>query len=53
MKKLMILAVGLMFVFGTTATFAQEKTEKTEKKAPKKGKKGSKKDDTKKDTDKK
>lgn len=49
MKKLMTLMLGMMFVFGTTATmFAQEKTEKTEKKASKKGsKKGKKSDDTK------
>ena len=48
MKKLMTLALGMAFVFGTTATmFAQDKTEKTEKKTSKKGsKKGSKKDDT-------
>jgi hypothetical protein len=47
MKKLMTLALGMMFVFGVTATFAQEKTEKTEKKMGKKGgKKGTKKDDT-------
>lgn len=38
MKKLMTLMVGMMFVLGTTAVFAQDapKTEKTEKKASKK-----------------
>jgi len=38
MKKLMTLMVGMMFVLGTTAVFAQDapKTEKTEKKAGKK-----------------
>jgi len=44
MKKLMTLMLGMMFVFGTTAVFAQEKggDTKTEKKAGKKkgGKKG-------------
>ena len=52
MKKLMTLSLGMMFVLGTTAVFAQEKggDSKTEKKAGKK--KGGKKksgDDTKKD----
>ena len=52
MKKLMTLMLGMMFVFGTTAVFAQEKgaDKSTEKKASKK--KGSKKkstDETKKD----
>jgi hypothetical protein len=48
MKKLMTLALGLMFVFGATAVFAQEKkSDDTTKKAPKKGKKAPKKDDTK------
>jgi hypothetical protein len=52
MKKLMTLMLGMMFVLGTTAVFAQEKGDapKTEKKAGKK--KGGKKktgDDTKKD----
>jgi len=51
MKKLMTLMLGMMFVFGTTAVFAQKTgTEKTEKKSGKK--KGGKKksgDDTKKD----
>ena len=52
MKKLMTLMLGMMFVLGTTAVFAQEKggDSKTEKKAGKK--KGGKKksgDDTKKD----
>ena len=40
MKKLMTLALGLMFVLGTTAVFAQEKgtDQKTEKsKGKKKG----------------
>jgi len=50
-KKLMTLMLGMMFVFGTTAVFAQDKKDdtKTEKKAGKK--KGGKKkaDDTKKD----
>jgi hypothetical protein len=51
MKKLMTLMLGMMFVLGTTAVFAQDKKDdtKTEKKAGKK--KGGKKktDDTKKD----
>ena len=48
MKKLMTLMLGMMFVLGTTAVFAQEKggeTTKTEKKSKKKG--GSKKTDKK------
>jgi hypothetical protein len=39
MKKLITLAVGLMFVFGTTAVFSQEKggdTKKADKKAARK-----------------
>jgi len=42
MKKLMTLALGLAFVLGSTAMFAQEKKEDT-KKEGKKGKKGKKK----------
>ena len=54
MKKLMTLMLGMMFVFGTTAVFAQEKgaDKTTEKKAGKK-KGGKKKDADKKEADKK
>ena len=47
MKKLMTLMLGMMFVLGTTAVFAQDTKapEKTEKKGKKGGKKAPKKDE--------
>jgi hypothetical protein len=51
MKKLMTLMLGMMFVLGTTAVFAQttpdKSTDSTAKKGKKGGKKAPKKDDTK------
>ena len=49
MKKLMTLALGLAFVLGSTAMFAQEKKEEPKKESKKKGGKKKKEEAPKKD----